>query len=698
MSILSSDSSSSSPTVAIRRVLAFCAAATLATTLIVAGGTVALAFDAWFQALLMLFPLLAMAGMTGLALTYFPARTAEKSGRVLFADSPWPAGFRLILAFALGLGLLGLITLALGSAGLLYSGAIALAYVPTTLLGVFGILQLKRQGLGSPTHQVPRFMWLLALIGIPVGVMLIMASFPPGFVWVSEGNGYDVLEYHLQLPKEYVTAHSTAPVTHNIYSYMPSLMEMLYASLGTVKLRSAGVADFTFAIYASQYLNVFITGLAGLAVLLAPIKLNWFGRIAGCVLILATPWTIVVGTLAYNDGAMLAFGTFALVLALADDFPWRGVLIGVLLGFAVGCKLTAGVMFAVPVGLLLLIRLQWRPLIAAMVLSAIVFAPWAIRSYAATGNPIFPVAMKTLGSGHLSPELRDQFDRGHAPRAHQQSLGGRMVSLFDETVMNDQWSIHLNRLLGSEDRLSLMSYPMRVGLMWPFLMVVLAVGFRQRTIFLLLLMMGVQIAAWMFLTHLQARFLLPMLAPLALIVALSCRTSFSCWFAGIIVAIQLSGALLLPYTEVKLFAGVRSQFEPRPYFMGIIAREPGALALPDMYLDAEKAGTLDQAGKVYLVGLATPLFFNHPVMYNTPFDRNLLAEALASGGPEEGIRFFRDNNVRYVVVSWSEVDRLRRTYGFSDSIARESFERLTRLGLQQIPTRMASVELYEVTR
>lgn len=693
MTHASPNHTSTPSSVPISRILTCCIIATVATLFLVAGGTVALAFDAWLSAL-MLFPLLVMAAMTGLAITYFPARAAEKSGKTLFADSPWPAGFRLILSLMLGLGTLSLITLALGSAGILSRESAALAFIPTTLLGIFGVRQLARHGFGFTSKTTSRAAWFSLLAALPIAVMLIMAAFPPGLAWTSEGNGYDVLEYHLELPKEYAAAQSTAPVAHNIYSHMPSLMEMLYTTLAPgAGPRGGSLATF---IYGAQYLHLIMTCLAGFAILLAPLKLNSLGRIAGCILILATPWTIVVGTLAYNDGAMLTFGALALILALADDFKYRGVLIGLLLGFALGCKLTAGVLIAVPIGLILLCRLEWRPLIIAILLSALAFAPWAIRAHAATGNPVFPVAMKTFGAGYLTPELRDQFDRGHAPRPDQQSLDGRLSALLSQSLFDSQWSPNLASLQTLGGAPATLTPLAKLGFVWPLLIALLVVATRFRESRWLWLTLIVQLLAWLFLTHLQARFLLPILLPLSLMTALSCRERFGGILALLIITVQATGTLLLPYREVGLFAGVADPQNPRPYFLGSAASQPETLALPDLYLDKD-APTLDPAGRVYLVGLSTPLLFNHPTMYATAFDHNLLAEALATGGPDAAIRFLRDNKIQYVVVSWSEIDRLRRTYGYPAAITRETFERLTRLGLRQLPTRTPSIEIYEVT-
>lgn len=57
------------------------------------------------------------------------------------------------------------------------------------------------------------------------GLLLVAAASPPGWLWASEGRGYDVLSYHLQLPQEWLRLRRIVPLEHNVYSYLPGGME-----------------------------------------------------------------------------------------------------------------------------------------------------------------------------------------------------------------------------------------------------------------------------------------------------------------------------------------------------------------------------------------------------------------------------------------------------------------------------------------
>ena len=69
--------------------------------------------------------------------------------------------------------------------------------------------------------------WLLA---VPFLVLaLVGAMVPPGMLWTPlEPHGYDVVEYHLQVPREWYEAHHIGRLHHNVFSYFPFIVEMHY--------------------------------------------------------------------------------------------------------------------------------------------------------------------------------------------------------------------------------------------------------------------------------------------------------------------------------------------------------------------------------------------------------------------------------------------------------------------------------------
>ena len=64
----------------------------------------------------------------------------------------------------------------------------------------------------------------------------------PAPLWGSEFGGYDVLEYHLELPQEWLAAGRLSPLDHNAYSYLPSYLEAASMHLGAMTLAPKATA------------------------------------------------------------------------------------------------------------------------------------------------------------------------------------------------------------------------------------------------------------------------------------------------------------------------------------------------------------------------------------------------------------------------------------------------------------------------
>jgi hypothetical protein len=708
---------------------------------IVAGGESRAVFETSIYALWIV-PILVAAWMLGIALTGPFAR------RGLFDDSRWPDGWRSLVAAALGLGCLSLGMLLLGSLHLLIiagspwgvailpAAAAAVGFLPTRrfLQGADRRL-LASRGRGGD--------WLLLLAVVPIGMLMVAATFPPGTLWASEARGYDVMEYHLEMPREYAANNSTAPVAHNVYSYFPANVEMLYLLLMQLAKGVMGDPSYLWGTFPSQFLHVALMVMTAAALVLMPGgrgSVRTTGRAVAALVFLGIPWTIITGSLAYNEGGMLLFGTLALGLALGGgegskqssgaplaepaaapptgaptSWALRGVLIGAMLGLSLGCKQTAGLFFAAPVGLLLLLRAAGdgralKGLVLAVVVSAAVYAPWAVRAAAASGgNPVFPLASAQLGRNDWTPEQSAMFDRGHQAPASEKSLAGRYHALVRSLLLDNQWSPALRSIYvwtknpPPDDALW-----RRFGLLW--LVVPLGIALAlirpagRGTSGLLLAALGVQLLAWMFFTHLQSRFLLPIAVPLALLLGRGAQGAVGraeglllggirvLVATGVTVQAMCTIFLLLP--EVGLLGGtatVGAGGAARQQPIGdLFSRQVNVAAMA--WVAAHPGAEMREEPppeKVLLVGDATA--WHYPgegatgVVYSTVFNRSPLSEALAQKDPAVMLHLLQERRIHFVLINWSEVDRLRKTYGFDPAITPDALGRLKQAGLVEIP-------------
>ena len=189
---------------------------------------------------------------------------------------------------------------------------------------------------------------------------------------------------------------------------------------------------------------------------------------------------------------------------------------------------------------------------------------------------------------------------------------------------------------------------------------------------LLLAVIVLQIAAWLFATHLQSRFLLPLAIPLSLLLGRGAQglhlteglaVSTLRIASAVLVAIHALCAAFLLLPEAGLLGGVVGrdlQRSPAPFIGQPFAR----LINVQQMVEHPAAPASDEriTAKVLLLGDATAWRFPGPVEYCTVFDRNPFLELLGSGNPDNAgkcLAWLHEHAIRYIWIDWSEVTRLR---------------------------------------
>jgi hypothetical protein len=382
----------------------------------------------------------------------------------------------------------------------------------------------RAQG-GGPAVGLPKQPWWSGLrawtLSWPalasLGVLVFAATLPPGIAWATEFGGYDALSYHLQLPKEWLEHGRALPLRDSVYSAFPGFIETATMHLWTM----ASFAPVHAVADAAQWLHAGIAVAAALvigafAASLLPADASerarrWATAI-GTAGFLGIPWVVVTGSLAYNDlGPVLMLATAMLAWhGWGQHAPGRaGAVVGIALGAAIGCKLTA-------VGTVVLPFAAWAvassPKTGARKLAtgaciaagfaASALGPWFLRNWIVVGNPLFPFAGNA--PGWWDAEQLARFASGHAAPAGT-GLGTRLAALWDQGFREgfgaapdaDPWLPQWGLAFGAGCA-ALAVAVARV----PARGVPLALAFVA------------QCAFWMLATHLKARFLLPCAVPL----------------------------------------------------------------------------------------------------------------------------------------------------------------------------------------
>lgn len=573
------------------------------------------------------------------------------------------------------------------------------------------IVQAVRLQRARPEASMPAvaLSWMLPLVMLGLGVMLVAAACPPGTLWVMEARGYDVLSYHLQLPREWLEAGAMTGLEHNVYSYMPSLVEAAYMLLGAMQ------GSMHEAIYASQLFHVSLAILAAAAVGCAVARFAGTGAgVIATAVMLAVPWMAITASLAYNEMAVMAFAGVALLVLLEPAAQtWRhAAAAGALLGAATLAKLTAGVMLAVPIGLIVLLGWHrdvpfrpsrpWRANVGAAAVMAVagllVLAPFLVRNTAWTGNPVFPFAASVLGSAHWEDAHVERWHAGHSAAWEHR---GRLGALTNHWLLNTGYGA-LGGQATERSATDMAQFEREGGVpvLWLAALVGAAAAIQHRPMrhvaIAMLALLILQLTAWLTLTHLQSRFLLPTLLPATVLLGLglgrlhaqAAARRRSWWMpaagAALVLALSLSSALVLhrqaPAPPVLLIDALT---EPDGQTPGL----PGDHVI----------NTLPPDSRTYLVAdNQSLLYIQRPVMYHTPFDPSPLGAMIraADDNLQTVNGALRDRGITHVWINWSELQRLHGTYGYDPHVTRDTLNALINTGWRRVQQHDDIASLY----
>lgn len=606
----------------------------------------------------------------------------------------WPArwllGRRIALreacvAAALGAGLVSSLVLAIGCAGLLSTSSawcIVAAGVGLGLARVYRDQDVLGDGESGDTADAREWpAWLRGVAatpaGIALGIALFCACLPPGILWTGEGGGYDVLEYHLQGPREYWMAGRIQFLPHNVYTSFPQLVEMQYLLLMHL-LGDPHAAAIPAQLLHLGYAALFVVAVVGRS------GARW-QRIAALLLAGTSTWLVYLGSLAYVECAMLFIAAVAgrLALEAVARVPTTrdALLLGLLGGIAGGTKYTALAMVGAALALtwLAAIRANWRrrtTLAGWLAIGALAaFAPWMVRNAAFTGNPVYPFAYRWLGGAAWSPVQEAQWSRAHRPKTESDTIPGRLTLAAGELFGTRAGGLsHFGPVL----------FIAAVAGLWTHA--------RRAASFLALWAMAI-LAIWIAGTHLPARFAVPLLTPLLLLAVGGQAANVQPWRARAVLWLAILAAALQLVHTARLLASenVNSLSRGAPLSAAIgrtdlfLANHPLNVATPP---DA----------RIWLVGNAAAFYIDRRVHYTVAFNRDPWID-LAAGGANAGecVRRLREQGVTHVCFTWAEIERLRSTYGFPGIVTRAWVDSLVAAGLRNVPmSTPLGDELFEV--
>lgn len=588
------------------------------------------------------------------------------------ASAAWLApavGLGLMLAISHGLGVLGAFEW-FGSGG---RRVVAGLPIGAGLVLLAMDLMKRRAGEGTSVHPA-------VLAAVPgLAVLVVAAASPPGWLWASEGLGYDTKSYHAQLPAEWLAQGRLWPVEHNVYSFLPGYVEAAFyhlaSLLGTHPAAGSGVGLMAFQCLSAVVMVLAVVLIGRVCWLMIPREARGkTGGVATAVaaLVLATPWMFVTGSLAYNEPAVLALGAGAMLAVLSGttSHTVRWALAAFLVGSACGAKPTALFMVGPVVGAMLVVTTPlraWAKCLGFGVLVGLVtLLPWLVRNEVAAGNPVFPQLASVFGEGHWTSEQHARWASGHV-------FGGSVVDRVKLLFLPDPGGPHLG---GTSMRGLLHPHWGLLGVVCVVAAVAAPFARRNAVVAALAVGLGLQIVAWLALTHVQSRFLVPIvLAGAPLIAAALVRLgSKGVWVAVVLAAVQ-GGWGVLSYAKeghgqpglaiapgVGIFTG---QIDPKASPHGVV-----------------NFGLPEESGRVLLVGDGAPLYFLQDPKYATTWDAGLIVGVLEQnpGDAAAQAAALKAAGVRWLLIDEMELSRLRDSGWLDASLTPKAIGELLRQG------------------
>jgi hypothetical protein len=214
-------------------------------------------------------------------------------------------------------------------------------------------------------------------------------------------------------------------------------------------------------------------------------------------------------------------------------------------------------------------------------------------------------------------------------------------------------------------------------------------GAAMLTIWAALVLLG-----WVSLTFIPGRFAVPLIVPLALLAGLTLEPRDTSLAGGATAGSTRLGAGRWPILLIALVGALANDVILLGRLSAHDRRWTARAGVPmrmlvgrtDLFVSGHP---LNQAlpGDAYawLVGDAAVFHAPPRIHYTTPFNRDPWLEFAARGaGPQACFEWLRARGVSHVVFHWQEINRLRRTYGFSPVVTRDWVAQLKSAGLQRV--------------
>ncbi len=335
-----------------------------------------------------------------------------------FLEETAPFVVRTVLSLAVGLIVLSMSTAAIGFLGLLKPPVLFGWLVLVTVAGII----LAKGRWQTMVNEVKSAKYL-SLVDSPAKFLVFFLSALAFLMAFVPEIFYDSLVYHLGLPQMFINEGRILDTPNVYFSRSPMLMHMLYTLAVGLDGGStvAKLINCTFL----------MIGVTGAFVLCA--QLGWKKAAPWAALVyLAVPivnmnvWTTAVDS---AMGGIFALSVYCLLQwKQSEQKIFWAALAGLFAGAVFSMKYPGLMVTVLMGGMLLLLsvrQLKERRIVKSLavfsLLAVAVVAPWLVRNYVWTGNPVYPIAAGIFESRNMNHEKMKN-EKNITKRSKPQSL------------------------------------------------------------------------------------------------------------------------------------------------------------------------------------------------------------------------------------------------------------------------------------
>ncbi|MDO5580962.1 MAG: hypothetical protein Q4G69_07485 [Planctomycetia bacterium] len=490
---------------------------------------------------------------------------------------------------------------------------------------------------------------------------------------------YDMLEYHLQGPREIWESGQLSFSPHNVYLNMPLGTEMLYFWGGLF------LGEGYDRILIGKELVAFLAPLTALGLFAFS---RHFFRSTGAGLLAALVYLAFIGnyqifSIGLNDGALglYLFGSlYAYLLYRKTKFSVLLLFCALGSGTAIAIKYTGVVFVLLPILLILIVekgrerlrkaintRRFFREIAIFLGISVLIGGIWYLKNFEATGNPVYPLCWNFFGdsTGNWTEAINTRWIAAHSSDLKIGSFCKRLADFLlrdDPEYFASPFTIILIPLFAG----SLILWKKKKK--------------EERFLFLFLTVYTILfVVLWGFGTHRLLRFLLPVVPLLVLLFVLGYQWIFEPEKnRKIFITFFLLIGISLIYSFMVSFAHQRDYLAPT----SAVRNDPERFTDWAVWFNRQK----DPGGKLLLIGEAQAFRYQVPLIYSTCWNHSPLMKIVKSGDTSRIKKKFAEDQIKWILVNESELERFRSpgNYGFTDSeIGPDLFRFLEQKGIIQ---------------